>query len=69
VPYIVTGGTHVQRPPAPVDVVRTTRTAVPPQAPPAPDPKPRAPSAFGPPPPDDKSLDEVILEYLSEDGD
>jgi hypothetical protein len=64
VPYIVTGGTHVQRP---ASQVNPTRPAPAPM--PASETKPRAPSAFGPPAPDDKSLDEVILEYLSEDGD
>jgi hypothetical protein len=65
VPYIVTGGTHVPRPPAAVDAARAARPA----PPPAGDSKTRPPSAFGPPVPEDKSLDEVILEYLSEDGD
>ena len=71
VPYIVTGGTHVQRPAAQVDAAaRAARAAAAPATPsPAPEAKPRPPSAFGPPAPDDKSLDEVILEYLSEDGD
>jgi hypothetical protein len=65
VPYIVTGGTHVPRPPAAVDTARGARPA----AAPVGDGKTRPPSAFGQPVPDDKSLDEVILEYLSEDGD
>jgi hypothetical protein len=71
VPYIVTGGTHVQRPAAQVDAAARAARAAAAQATPSPAPeaKPRAPSAFGPPAPDDKSLDEVILEYLSEDGD
>lgn len=64
VPYIVTGGTHVQRP---ASQVNPGRPAPAPLS--APETKPRPPSAFGPPSPDDKSLDEVILEYLSEDGD
>jgi len=68
VPYIVTGGTHVQRPAAQVDAAVRARAAAQ-QPTPTPEAKPRAPSAFGPPAPDDKSLDEVILEYLSEDGD
>ena len=65
VPYIVTGGTHVPRPPAQAEATRATRPAAAPTA----DGKARPPSAFGPPVPEDKSLDEVILEYLSEDGD
>jgi len=70
VPYIVTGGTHVQRPAAQVDAAaRAARAAAQATPSPAPEAKSRPPSAFGPPPPDDKSLDEVILEYLSEDGD
>ena len=72
VPYVVSGGTHPIRH-APLDnpseqVVDNTVHAE--QGPPPPaEAAPRPPGAFGPAGPDDKSLDEVILEYLSEDGD
>lgn len=77
VPYIVAGGTHPVRP-APAD------SSVDPVAP-SPDSQHEPPSnaplsavsdgparpagVFGSPARDDKSLDEVILEYLAEDGD
>lgn len=75
VPYVVTGGTHPIRH-APLDnpaehIVDNTVHAD--QGPPPPSASeaaaPRPAGAFGPAGPDDKSLDEVILEYLSEDGD
>jgi hypothetical protein len=76
VPYVVTGGTHPVRH-APLDnsveghvdnTVHSDRDPVIGAAPAGEGP-PRAAGAFGPSVPDDKSLDEVILEYLSEDGD
>jgi hypothetical protein len=79
VPYIVTGGTHPVRPVTAPAPIRGIDTNVPvsglasasgaPAALGATDGAGRAASAFGPPVPDDKSLDEVILEYLSDDGD
>jgi len=75
VPYVVSGGTHPIRH-APLDtpaeqVIDNTEHAD--QGPPPPSasepPAARSSGAFGPAGPDDKSLDEVILEYLSEDGD
>lgn len=77
VPYIVTGGSHPVRPAAAAPVIRGIDTNVPlPGVVPASaatqgasDAAGRTPGAFGPPVPDDKSLDEVILEYLSDDGD
>jgi len=75
VPYVVAGGTHPIRH-APLDnpaehIVDNTVHADqgPPAAPAAEAAPPRPAGAFGPAGPDDKSLDEVILEYLSEDGD
>lgn len=78
VPYIVTGGTHAMKPVASVAAVRGFDTTVPVPGSasasvgkqgPAAHGAGRAPGAFGPAVPDDKSLDEVILEYLSDDGD
>jgi len=71
VPYVVSGGTHPIRH-APLDnpaEQTVDNTVHPDQGPPPPEGPPRPPGAFGPAGPDDKSLDEVILEYLSEDGD
>jgi len=73
VPYVVSGGTHPIRH-APLDnpseqIVDNTVHADQGPPPPAAEAAPRPPGAFGPTGPDDKSLDEVILEYLSEDGD
>ena len=75
VPYVVAGGTHPIRH-APLDnpakqiVDNTVHADQGPPAPPAAEAAPPRPAgAFGPAGPDDKSLDEVILEYLSEDGD
>jgi hypothetical protein len=77
VPYVVTGGGHTERPPKP----NPGPTGLPPLAgsggtpiPHAPlaagiEPLPRAPGGIGLELADDKSLDEVILEYLSEDGE
>ena len=73
VPYVVSGGTHPIRH-APLDnpsqqiIDNTVHADQGPPAPPAEAPA-RPAGAFGPAGPDDKSLDEVILEYLSEDGD
>jgi len=81
VPYVVTGGNHTERPPRPADPSATTQPlpspVVPVAASPAPAGAPTAPvdphrgatGAFGVGLSDDKSLDEVILEYLSEDGE
>ena len=74
VPYVVSGGTHPIRH-APLDnpseqIVDNTVHAD--QGPPPPPPveaASRTAGAFGPAGPDDKSLDEVILEYLSEDSE
>jgi hypothetical protein len=74
VPYVVAGGTHPIRH-APLDnpaeqtVDNTVHADQGPPAAPAADASPRPAANFGPAGPDDKSLDEVILEYLSEDGD
>ena len=73
VPYVVSGGTHPIRH-APLDnpaeqivdnTVHAEHGPPPPSASEAAAPRPAG--AFGPAGPEDKSLDEVILEYLSED--
>jgi hypothetical protein len=78
VPYIVTGGSHpVRQVPPPSDGHAPGKSQSAGGGAPAPTVAPptaletpgRAPSVFGPAIPEDKSLDEVILEYLSEDGD
>jgi hypothetical protein len=80
VPYVVTGGNHTERPPraaeassampeqaTPVGASADTDVASPAEASAE---APRAVTgAFGVGLADDKSLDEVILEYLSEDGE
>ncbi|MES1204755.1 MAG: hypothetical protein ABUS79_02350 [Pseudomonadota bacterium] len=83
IPYVVTGGGHTERPRQPVPSplsplsAATGRPVSGPAAPPPAASPPlsaveaplRATGAFGVPLGDDKSLDEVILEYLSEDSD
>ena len=85
VPYIVTGGSHPVRPAAAATATVTVGAAATAASPsPAAEAKisgaapapglaaaeaPARTGVFGPPVPDDKSLDEVILEYLSEDGE
>lgn len=77
VPYVVTGGGHTEKPPRP----ETSSSSSPPPTAAQPAPAPAAPGApsephrtatsvgFAVARADDKSLDEVILEYLSEDGE
>jgi hypothetical protein len=78
VPYVVTGGGHTERPPRTVTAATSASVGTnPPASALAPatvvsaeTEAPRASTgAFGLGLADDKSLDEVILEYLSEDGD
>jgi hypothetical protein len=77
VPYIVAGGSHqaVPDPGAatanPADAPLAAKSDPPVQVlgPPGPDAAARTPGVFGSGVRDDKSLDEVILEYLAEDGD
>jgi hypothetical protein len=79
VPYVVTGGGHTEKPPR-ADAAVASEPAPPqpaaPQAVAAPtasaspsEPRRTTTTGFGVSLSDDKSLDEVILEYLSEDGD
>jgi hypothetical protein len=78
VPYIVTGGSHPARSPSPSSAPSVAGAAVEVAAPARPAASaapvsaveaPRVTGAFAAGLSDDKSLDEVILEYLSEDGD
>ena len=80
VPYVVTGGGHTQRPPQPATGHSPAPTPAAATQPSPPSPPISAPVAVGEAPArktrafgtalaDDKSLDEVILEYLSEDGE
>jgi len=77
VPYIVAGGSHqaVPDPGAtaadPADAPLAAKSEPPAHAasPPSTDAAARTPGVFGSGVRDDKSLDEVILEYLAEDGD
>jgi hypothetical protein len=80
VPYVVTGGGHTERLPHPAPGSSVTQPMASPvlTAAPSPPPKPAPVSAveaprltggFGLGLAEDKSLDEVILEYLAEDGD
>ncbi len=84
VPYVVTGGGHTERPPkpnpgpggGPPPAASVGTPIVPSPLPPssastgsAIEPPMRVPGGIGLELADDKSLDEVILEYLSEDGE
>lgn len=77
VPYVVTGGGHTERPtraepaPAAPPAAPTSTAAAPPPAPAAlvAEGARATTGGFGVGLADDKSLDEVILEYLSDDGE
>jgi len=68
VPYVVTGGGHTEKPPRPEAQPVSPPAAPSPVAAASPsEPHRSTTGGFGVA--DDKSLDEVILEYLSDDGD